>query len=337
MKINQVIEGLRDAKDNPCWKGYKPVGTKKKNGKTVPNCVPKEGVEEAVATGKLTNIQPGVAAEIDHGNGTKTQIDLKKNPSALAKDAQGKLTLNAKPVAAPGTPGTTANTPKIGDKVEIATQEEIDSVLKLAGVSETGSYKAPTELGFGPGFRAPITAADYEEIARKKAAGKQQQAAQGTVKWPTTDAEIKAFQTANKLTPDGKIGSNTMTALQKAGAKPPAGFKPVANKVTTKGGYVPGSNPSPSASPAPSGAAAQQEPAAAPVAAPEAPAAAPAASPYPADDPLYGKFYQRTQRQLFPSAADFTLAQQQKAQELADKQLAAMKKNAGVTPAPTKQ
>jgi hypothetical protein len=25
---------------NPCWKGYKPVGVKKKNGKTVPNCVP---------------------------------------------------------------------------------------------------------------------------------------------------------------------------------------------------------------------------------------------------------------------------------------------------------
>ena len=32
--------------DNPCWKGYKPVGTKKKAGKTVPNCVPKESVEE---------------------------------------------------------------------------------------------------------------------------------------------------------------------------------------------------------------------------------------------------------------------------------------------------
>jgi hypothetical protein len=27
---------------NPCWKGYHPVGTKKKNGRTVPNCVPKE-------------------------------------------------------------------------------------------------------------------------------------------------------------------------------------------------------------------------------------------------------------------------------------------------------
>lgn len=28
---------------NPCWKGYKPVGTKKKGGRTVPNCVPKSG------------------------------------------------------------------------------------------------------------------------------------------------------------------------------------------------------------------------------------------------------------------------------------------------------
>ncbi len=37
-----VEEGLKNPKDNPCWKGYKPVGTKKKNGKTVPNCVPKE-------------------------------------------------------------------------------------------------------------------------------------------------------------------------------------------------------------------------------------------------------------------------------------------------------
>ena len=41
MKINEiVVEGLKDPKDNPCWKGYHPVGTKKKNGRTVPNCVP---------------------------------------------------------------------------------------------------------------------------------------------------------------------------------------------------------------------------------------------------------------------------------------------------------
>ena len=27
---------------NPCWKGYRQLGMKKKNGKEVPNCVPKE-------------------------------------------------------------------------------------------------------------------------------------------------------------------------------------------------------------------------------------------------------------------------------------------------------
>ncbi len=28
--------------DDPCWKDYKQVGMKKKNGKEVPNCVPKD-------------------------------------------------------------------------------------------------------------------------------------------------------------------------------------------------------------------------------------------------------------------------------------------------------
>jgi len=31
---------------NPCWTGYHPVGTKKKGGRTVPNCVPEEVKEE---------------------------------------------------------------------------------------------------------------------------------------------------------------------------------------------------------------------------------------------------------------------------------------------------
>lgn len=27
---------------NPCWKGYEPVGMKRKKGRLVPNCVPKK-------------------------------------------------------------------------------------------------------------------------------------------------------------------------------------------------------------------------------------------------------------------------------------------------------
>lgn len=43
-RLNTIQEGLKNPKDNPCWKGYKPVGTKTKKGKTVPNCVPKESL-----------------------------------------------------------------------------------------------------------------------------------------------------------------------------------------------------------------------------------------------------------------------------------------------------
>ena len=39
----KTFKEIREA----CWKGYKQVGTKKKGGKDVPNCVPEETVEEA--------------------------------------------------------------------------------------------------------------------------------------------------------------------------------------------------------------------------------------------------------------------------------------------------
>lgn len=42
MRITDILtESKKTLKNsNPCWKGYHPVGTKKKGGKTVPNCVP---------------------------------------------------------------------------------------------------------------------------------------------------------------------------------------------------------------------------------------------------------------------------------------------------------
>jgi len=55
-KINKMKKGLADnprvskalqkanEDDDPCWDSHKMVGMKKKGGKTVPNCVPKEGV-----------------------------------------------------------------------------------------------------------------------------------------------------------------------------------------------------------------------------------------------------------------------------------------------------
>lgn len=39
---DQKSPGKIDAKEDPCWSGYHMVGTKKKNGREVPNCVPGE-------------------------------------------------------------------------------------------------------------------------------------------------------------------------------------------------------------------------------------------------------------------------------------------------------
>jgi hypothetical protein len=72
MKVSEIVtESLRT--ENPCWKGYKPVGTKEKNGKTVPNCVPKTNEAEGDCEGLphltknlLTHIVQQVGTEGAH-------------------------------------------------------------------------------------------------------------------------------------------------------------------------------------------------------------------------------------------------------------------------------
>jgi len=71
--------------------------------------------EIAPGISKVTSVKPGQSAEIDHGDGTKTTVDLKKNPNALSKDASGKVKLN-KPQQ-PGGPKDPKTTIKQGDKV----------------------------------------------------------------------------------------------------------------------------------------------------------------------------------------------------------------------------
>ena len=43
----ELLESLEKNKDDPCWDGYVQLGTKKKDGKEVPNCVPSDEVKEA--------------------------------------------------------------------------------------------------------------------------------------------------------------------------------------------------------------------------------------------------------------------------------------------------
>tara|TARA_R110000851_G_scaffold37714_3_gene97234 strand:+ start:330 stop:587 length:258 start_codon:yes stop_codon:yes gene_type:complete len=69
----------------------------------------------------IKNLKPGTSAEIDHGDGTRTMIDLKKNPSALQKDPKTKkVTMTKK--QQPGQKPNPATQAKRGDKVVVAPQ-----------------------------------------------------------------------------------------------------------------------------------------------------------------------------------------------------------------------
>ena len=92
-----IAEGLRDPKDNPCWKGYHPVGTKKKNGRTVPNCVP--NATEGVAEGSLDEISASPdylrAAERSRSQAKDTQRQYWKSPEEKAAARRTELKRDA--------------------------------------------------------------------------------------------------------------------------------------------------------------------------------------------------------------------------------------------------
>lgn len=66
---------------------------------------------------KITNVRPGVSAEIDNGDGTKTVVDLKKNPNALVKDPTTKKTKLVKKTNTQSQ--DPKSNPKPGDKVVV--------------------------------------------------------------------------------------------------------------------------------------------------------------------------------------------------------------------------
>ena len=81
---------------NPCWKGYKAYGMKKKGGKTVPNCVKEETLEEKSAAwqrkegknpeGGLN--KKGIASYRREHPGSKLSMAVTTPPSKLKKGSK---------------------------------------------------------------------------------------------------------------------------------------------------------------------------------------------------------------------------------------------------------
>ena len=95
-------EGLKQARKNvgasTCWDGYKAKGTKKKNGKEVPNCVKEEGLEEQSTkpskpfgdggTSRRHDARPSISSETRRG-GETAEIAKRRDAQRDKENAAG--------------------------------------------------------------------------------------------------------------------------------------------------------------------------------------------------------------------------------------------------------
>lgn len=75
-----------------------------------------------IGKAKISDLRPGQSATIDNGNGTKTTVDLKKNPQALTKDDKGSIKLNT--ATKPGEKPNPAKLIKKGDLVDLSNENK---------------------------------------------------------------------------------------------------------------------------------------------------------------------------------------------------------------------
>ena len=188
-------------------------------------------ITESELLQRVSGLREYLIAEADAGtytvNGkpaTKAQYDQQMGGMKAMGGAQGMLNnLTGEQTApAPGTgqkgptvaaaQGRDPSNPLNQTPAPAASQADVRKVDNaIASAGATGA-------GGGRGGQGGPTAA---QLAQANADANRPAGASGQAKWPTSDAEIKAFQKANGLTPDGLIGGKTMAALQAKGFTPP--------------------------------------------------------------------------------------------------------------------
>lgn len=72
MRLHELTES-----EDPCWKGYKQLGMKTKDGKEVPNCIP-EGVYEYDVPDDIAEVYCSTAAQLDEAEYQGKKVELNK-------------------------------------------------------------------------------------------------------------------------------------------------------------------------------------------------------------------------------------------------------------------
>lgn len=90
-------EYLEEAKNNPCWVGYKQLGMKEKDGKQVPNCVPvqEDAIDEATYQGREVPLNKPMKGDVkkskvyvkDPSTGNVKKVNFGDKTLSIKKDS----------------------------------------------------------------------------------------------------------------------------------------------------------------------------------------------------------------------------------------------------------
>jgi len=80
------VTRMEEDLENACWKGYEAIGMKMKNGRKVPNCVPKEGVKEGTEESLDESVHSVKAAKFSQ----KAKLNPSISTHVRASDAHAK-------------------------------------------------------------------------------------------------------------------------------------------------------------------------------------------------------------------------------------------------------
>jgi len=174
-KIKEAGKMKGGAKD-PCWSGYKMVGTKKKGSKEVPNCVPESKIEEGNTSHRISRLQMMIDDRLKKAKMVKDPItqrhhrmmadhyqeklDSIKSKNENLKEflpalgAAGAAAMGAARAGVAGIAGAArAAKPVIKGAVKAATSPSaINAVKTASGMASSGASKVNTAMNKGKDF-----------------------------------------------------------------------------------------------------------------------------------------------------------------------------------------
>lgn len=217
--------------EDPCWKGYQMVGTKKKGGKEVPNCVPKEEVslDEKITskTSKEKIIRDFVSSDDPKFSGDTKKERIKRALGAWYSMHRSKNGMDEAISTVTGQQGSeVSSTQKDTERKQmLAARQKLmqkKQMLQRQEFQQQKQGKLPLNYGENIEFNDDT----IDELTRyEKETGKDYKTGKPSVKGGTLsgdDVGSKAMRSVMKSVGSGRIGVQPRGKKKVPGKKPPA-------------------------------------------------------------------------------------------------------------------